>query len=141
MRATTLSSLLLLVPAAALAKTDPAANAAAAQKAELNAAFTKLVTKWQDYKKELKEKKEAMSQGKCVSYAKDFADFGSKNKSAEGHFNAGVLFETCGGDTKAAKDAFHDALKANPQFAPAMVNLGEIEYRAGNIREASSQFE
>ena len=128
--AAALSSLSFMSPGLAQAKTDPAK-----EKANLAAAFKKLVDKVDAAKKA-----GPFTASACMSAADDFVGFGKSNKSAEGYFNAGVLYEQCG-DAKKADQSYRDALSVNPSFAPAHVNIGEMLYKNGNTGGAQGEFD
>ena len=102
-----------------------------------NADLKKISDKWDEVRKAAGGKRP--DAGTCTGIAKDFAELGSDGKLAEGYFNAGVVYETCGIIDK-AKSSYKDALDANKDFAPAMVNLGELAYREGARDEAERQF-
>ena len=122
----------LLAPAVALGAD------AAAEKAELKAAFAKLQGKVDEAKKN--SPNGVLEPKKCLDYADDFAAMGQKQKLAEAFFNAGNLYN-CGNNPQKAEAAWRDALQVNPNFAPAHVNLGEAAYQAGNQVLATSEFD
>ena len=124
------TALLLGVPWLSQAKTDPAK-----EKANLAAAFKKLVDKV-----DAARKPGPFTASACLSAADDFVGFGKSNKSAEGYFNAAVLYEECG-DAVKADHAYRDALSVNPNFAPSHVNIGEMLYKAGNLTGAQGEFD
>jgi tetratricopeptide (TPR) repeat protein len=119
-----------------LAPSVASAGDAAKEKADLKAAFTKLVTKVEEAKKA-----GPLEPKKCADFADDFIEFGRKKQSAEAIFNGGTLYGTCANDIKKAEAAWREALQINPNFAPAHVNLGELAWRTGKPLEAQTEFD
>ena len=64
---------------------------------------------------------------------------GEKPAVARARFNQGVAYSKCGMDSK-AKNAYQAALNANPNYAPAKVNLAEMAARNGNHAAAYQTF-
>ncbi|MSP59379.1 MAG: tetratricopeptide repeat protein [Myxococcales bacterium] len=132
MRPHFLIAAILVAPSlTAFAKKDPAK-----EKAEMQEDFKKLAGKVEASRKASAGR---LSDKDCASFAKDFIGFSKDRKVAEGWFNAGVLYEQC--NTSEAEDAYKNALDLNGNFAPAMVNLGELFYKQGKVAEATTQFE
>jgi tetratricopeptide (TPR) repeat protein len=121
---------LLLAPGLALA------GEAAKEKAELKAALGKLAARYEEARKA-----GPVDPKKCVDIAEDMVSFGRKHKLAEGVYNGGVLYASCGGDLKKAEAAYREALGINPNFAPAHVNIGELAYRQGQAAQAATEFD
>jgi tetratricopeptide (TPR) repeat protein len=119
-------------PSLALAKKDPAQV-----KASASADLAKIAGKVEAARKAANGH---LADGDCKSFGKSFADVSKDNKIAEGWFNAGVLAEECGHLDDAEAD-YKNALDINGNFAPAMVNLGEIYYRQNKPDAAATQFE
>lgn len=59
--------------------------------------------------------------------------------SARAHFNQGVAWSRCG-DHKKARAAYGAAVRAVDTYAPALVNLAELDTRAGRHQAAFGRF-
>jgi superkiller protein 3 len=110
-------------------------KAAAAPLGSKHPDFDKLVKEWDDAKAAGK-----LDAGTAKSLAKSFSSHAKGDTAAIAHFNAGTLWETAG-DSKAAEGEYQDALKANPNYWPAINNLGEMAYRTGQRDKARDQFQ
>ena len=126
---------------AAQAKQRAAAEKkAAAERAKLSASvkaeFANAVKKWEA----AKEQATPMTASQCQSLASSFTSIKEPVLAAQAHFNAGTILEGCGQD-KDAENEYQAALQANPNYAPAMANIGELYYKRGNPTTAKSWFE
>jgi tetratricopeptide (TPR) repeat protein len=104
--------------------------------ASAKAEFDGAVKKWTA----AKEAKGGLSPGDCKSLAGNFKDIRDPQLVAQAHFNAGTILESCGYD-KDAESEYQAALQANPAYAPALSNLGELYYKQGNPATARMWFE
>jgi tetratricopeptide (TPR) repeat protein len=97
--------------------------------------LAKLVAKWEEARKQ-----GAPAPSTCESLAKDFEKFGNAYRAAEGFFNAGAVWDTCGNTAK-AQALYKQALTVNAKYSPALTNLGYIALRASDVAGAQQQFE
>lgn len=104
--------------------------------ASVKAEFDTAVKKWEA----AKQLKGGMTPGDCRSLASNFSRISDPQLTAQAHFNAGTILESCG-DQKGAEEEYQEALKANAGYAPALANLGELYYKQGNPTTAKSWFE
>ncbi|MCA9670604.1 MAG: tetratricopeptide repeat protein [Myxococcales bacterium] len=76
----------------------------------------------------------------CSSLASSFTDvYNEHPKLVEAKFNAGVIWEACGKDTK-AESIYKELLQKHPNHGPALNNLGQIYYRRGNASAAETHW-
>ncbi len=86
------------------------------------------------------KKKAGWTDDVCSAVADRFADVaGSHDKMIEARFNAGMAWHRCGKLDK-AKGNYEQALKILPNHAPTLSNLGEIEFRNGNVQKAADMW-
>lgn len=79
--------------------------------------------------------------GQCGDIAEAFDDvFKAHPKIVEAKFNVAVIWENCG-DVSKAEQAYQAILDKQPDFGPALNNLGQLYYRRGKINEAVSLFD
>ena len=126
------ATLLVASPSVGLAKKDPVK-----EKAVAGDDLKKLAAKADAARK---ASGGHLTDGDCQSVSKSFIGFSKDFKAPEGYFNAGVIDEECG-KLDDAEVAYKNALDINGNFAPAMVNLGEIYYRQNKVDAAATQFE
>jgi tetratricopeptide (TPR) repeat protein len=112
---------------------DKAKNASVTERTQ----FVALVDKYQTAKKQ----PGGIAAGDCGSWAKKFtSQFGGGPFAPQAHFNAGTILEGCG-QPKDAESEYNEALRANPNYGPALANLGELYYKQGNTGTARQWFE
>ena len=119
------------VKAKQAAANERAKNASTNERKE----FVELVEKYEAAKKA----QGGIAAGDC-SWSKKFLSYGGGAFAAQAHFNAGTILEGCG-QPKDAESEYHEALRANPGYGPALGNLGELYYKQGNIQTARQWFE
>jgi tetratricopeptide (TPR) repeat protein len=119
---------------------EAARKAAAAERAKLSssvkAEFAAAVKKWEA----AKAQKTPITASQCESLASSFQSIKEPVLAALSHFNAGTILEGCGQD-KDAESEYQAALQANPNYAPAMANIGGLYYKRGNPTTAKTWFE
>jgi tetratricopeptide (TPR) repeat protein len=119
-------------PAMMAQKAPPVKKVAATARKSFDAAFDK----W-----EAAKKAGPIGQKSCSSLAEAFSDAAKEQDvAAQAHFNAGSILEDCGQD-KDAEEEYQKALAANPKFAPAIANLGELAYKRKDVSGARQKFE
>jgi tetratricopeptide (TPR) repeat protein len=119
----------------AAAKKQPAA-AAPKISASVKAEFDGAVKKWET----AKASKTGINPADCKGLAANFSRISDGQLAAQARFNAGTILEGCGYE-KDAEGEYQAALSANPAYAPAMANLGQIYWKQNNPSTAKSWFE
>jgi tetratricopeptide (TPR) repeat protein len=77
----------------------------------------------------------------CSAVAERWADMaGSADKMVEARFNAGMSWHKCG-KLDRAEGEYKKALAMLDTHAPSISNLGEIEFRRGNVRKAEEMWQ
>ena len=118
------------------AQQQKAAAAAPKISARAKADFDGAVKKWET----AKASKTGVNPADCKSLAANFSSIRESELAAQAHFNAGTILEGCGYD-KDAESEYQASLQANPGYAPALSNLGELYYKQNNPTTAKSWFE
>jgi tetratricopeptide (TPR) repeat protein len=117
-------------------KAQPAGPSAPKLSASAKAEFDSAVKKWST----AQGQKGGLGPGDCKSLAGNFQSIRDPMLTAQAHFNAGTILESCGHD-KDAEGEYQAALQANSAYAPALSNLGELYYKQGNPTTARMWFE
>lgn len=99
----------------------------------LAAELSRVATSW------AQAKAKPLTSAICADVFADFKKVAEKLHAPEGLVNAGVVLEQCG-DIKGAESAYRQALNMNGKFAPAMVNLAHLAYRAGAFENAAQLY-
>lgn len=117
-------------------KKQAAAAAAPKISSSSKAEFDGAVKKWMA----AKEQKGGINPSDCKSLAGNFSSIRDPMLTAQAHFNAGTILESCGYN-KDAESEYQASLSANSSYAPALSNLGELYYKQGNPTTARMWFE
>lgn len=86
------------------------------------------------------KEKGAWSSNDCETAASQFRSVAKEHKLVEAAYMAGLSMHRCNqlGD---AQKAYEDALRMDPNYGPALSNLGDIYYRQGKPDQAKAQWE
>ncbi|MBA2539466.1 MAG: hypothetical protein H0V17_07525 [Deltaproteobacteria bacterium] len=76
----------------------------------------------------------------CGPLARKFEAFAKQAASADAYYMAGMTYGRCNQLAK-AKASYGAALALDPKHGKSISNLGELEYRAGNLAGARKQWE